>query len=383
MHVIAHRGLYRHPNRVRTGSWLREKNPLLHQGLEPGSVLHLDSVGGCSTNWAIPAPKCFGNPPVLALLLCFSLRGNTAVTLWDFGTEYHLWCSDWLKLHGSHSSGFWHKVSLVMFSLAEVMWQSLFGILAQSITCDVLIGWSYVAVTLRDFGTEYHLWCSDWLKLCGSHSSGFWHKVSLVMFSLAEVLWQSLFGLLAQSITCDVLIGWSYMAVTLQDFGTKYHLWCSDWLKLCGSHSSGFWHKVSLVMFSLAEATWQSLFRILAQSITCDVLIGWSYMAVTLRDFGTKYHLWCSHWLKLCGSLFGLLAQSITCDVLIGWSYMAVTLRDFGTKYHLWCSHWLKFCGSHSLGFWHRVLLVMFSLVEAAWVLGSWEPLVAFQWIIS
>ena len=36
------RGLYGHRKRVCTESWLWEKSPLPHQGIEPGSVLHLD-----------------------------------------------------------------------------------------------------------------------------------------------------------------------------------------------------------------------------------------------------------------------------------------------------------------------------------------------------
>ena len=97
--------------------------------------------------------------------------------------------------------------------------------------------------------------------------------------SACEATWRSLFRLLAQNITWDVLIGWSYMTVTLQAFGTEYYLWCSDWLKLHDSHSSGFWHRILLVTFWLAEATWQSLFRLLAQNITCDVLIGWNCLS--------------------------------------------------------------------------------------------------------
>ena len=42
MHAIAHGGLYGHRKEVFTGTWLWEKkNPLLHQGLEPVSVVGL------------------------------------------------------------------------------------------------------------------------------------------------------------------------------------------------------------------------------------------------------------------------------------------------------------------------------------------------------
>ena len=68
--------------------------------------------------------------------------------------------------------------------------------------------------------------------------------------------------------------------------------WQSLFRLLAQSHSSVFWHRVSLVMFRLAEATWQSLFRLLAQSITCDVLIGWSCLSDW--QLGTHAFQWIS-----------------------------------------------------------------------------------------
>ena len=54
------RGLCGHRKRVCTGSWLWEKSPLLHVGLEPASVLHLAfRLDGLPTELSHPSCICF------------------------------------------------------------------------------------------------------------------------------------------------------------------------------------------------------------------------------------------------------------------------------------------------------------------------------------
>ena len=51
------RGLYGHCERVCTRSWLWERNPLLHCGLKPASVLCLVFQQDSLPKWAIPVPE--------------------------------------------------------------------------------------------------------------------------------------------------------------------------------------------------------------------------------------------------------------------------------------------------------------------------------------
>ena len=61
MHAIAHGGCTDAHNRVFTESWLWEKNPLPHRGIEPASAAWRSDA---LTNWAASPPPCFPEDPI-------------------------------------------------------------------------------------------------------------------------------------------------------------------------------------------------------------------------------------------------------------------------------------------------------------------------------
>ena len=75
-------GLHGHRKTVCNGSWLWEKNPLPHWGLEPASVLHLAFQSDALTNWAIPAPKHLSTSPLTGLVT--GVPWQTSQWFWDW-----------------------------------------------------------------------------------------------------------------------------------------------------------------------------------------------------------------------------------------------------------------------------------------------------------
>ena len=136
-------GLYKHCKRVCAESWLWEKNPLLHQGAEPVSVLH---------------PAFHSNTVPTELCQCLMKKKHKK----NFGTNNATFMQKYYLLL------LWHQLCVEGHSLLMV-WQSMVPILHRSMSAE----WMAKYEKLTDMVVpRSSRWVHDVLCFCRKKTTG-------------------------------------------------------------------------------------------------------------------------------------------------------------------------------------------------------------------